>query len=847
MRRTLAALALLAALAAPALGAGPKYMPAPTTPGLAASPLYQNATGLVQWIDGVTALPADLVGGATPNTTTGAAGGQTVNPALSTDATSGWPVASFTPTSKILRYTGRGGTSTSGMTLFCVVRYTSGFAYPVQQIGNNGLYLQLVTSSGSSVNWGPGGTMKISGVSDFVTAGHRTLIALTCPAGSGVQTVTGYRYDYDAASPTIVTGTTTFTPGFSATVADMAVNNQAGNGGATFDLYVAGFIQNTISASDFAAMVADPYAFARSGGGFAASPTAVPQGQTTTVTLDGTGTANEVASRFLTNGSTFAITDPSGFGNVPTIASQSNTSETSATLSVAVPAGATVGNTYLIQNVGPKSRYAQILTVGASTAATGYGLSGPTTASINSPSGAFSVTPSPGGASWPAGVVLTPGDGGKGGTFTPSTLSPTGTATAQFTYTPAVTGAITITVANNQSLTSSPASLSVTSSVAALNPGTIAFGAMTATGISGGQIMGDVNITGTAASGGVGPIVYEWYMADRVQDLYYNGVPATTAVTPPASLKLAGVASQSIVIHNMPYQRRYAFARIARDMGQGGAIFDAATWNTTTSPVMVGGFFKALKVGIVEIGDSHTANSSGQSNYGQTAITNGLTSPVQGFVATTTTYAVGGSTILQWQPTSATPFPDAGNTGNLNYLNWALTQAAATFNSAGCEIRLLHLRMGNNVFQGPGPQYLTDSTQFATQAGYYRAIRDAALGFTPKFHAMFLANPTGGMPGQTGSVFASLYIAEDAAKCMDLAADNDTLLRADPFYTAYFHVYSSLYGTTMTPDGIHPSASAAALLWTLDAKAIEYALTRQLRLPTPTRGGRRGITTGGQQ
>ena len=59
-------------------------------------------------------------------------------------------------------------------------------------------------------------------------------------------------------------------------------------------------------------------------------------------------------------------------------------------------------------------------------------------------------------------VVVTPSDGGAGGTFTPTSVSLTSsTVTATFTYTPAVAGVSTISVTNDSGLTN-PSSISYT-------------------------------------------------------------------------------------------------------------------------------------------------------------------------------------------------------------------------------------------------------------------------------------------------------------------------------------------------------------------------------------------------
>src|SRR4051812_30515795 len=109
MRRIgLVTLATTLLLAGPARAAGPKFMPPPTSPALARSTLYANATGVVDFLSpGVTA-GTERIGGVTP-TTNGGGPGQTAAPTLSTDSGAGWPMASFTPTTQMIRWAGKAG------------------------------------------------------------------------------------------------------------------------------------------------------------------------------------------------------------------------------------------------------------------------------------------------------------------------------------------------------------------------------------------------------------------------------------------------------------------------------------------------------------------------------------------------------------------------------------------------------------------------------------------------------------------------------------------------------------------------------------------------------------------
>jgi hypothetical protein len=93
--------------------------------------------------------------------------------------------------------------------------------------------------------------------------------------------------------------------------------------------------------------------------------------------------------------------------------------------------------------------------------ASGYFMAGPSTGPSGTPSTAFEVS-LPDESGLIGTVIITPHDGGGGGTFTPATVALTTAApTATFTYTPASSGAKTISVTNNRALTN-PASRTYT-------------------------------------------------------------------------------------------------------------------------------------------------------------------------------------------------------------------------------------------------------------------------------------------------------------------------------------------------------------------------------------------------
>jgi hypothetical protein len=129
-----------------------------------------------------------------------------------------------------------------------------------------------------------------------------------------------------------------------------------------------------------------------------------------------------------------------------------------------------------------------------SLAATAVTMTGPTSGVNGIASTNFTV-----GANGPitGTVVVTPSDGGAGGTFTPTTKSiSSGTPTGTFTYTPASTGAKTISVTNNGAL-SNPSNITYTVSASATAPGAPTIGTAVA-----GNASATVPFTAPASDGG---------------------------------------------------------------------------------------------------------------------------------------------------------------------------------------------------------------------------------------------------------------------------------------------------------------------------------------------------------
>lgn len=91
--------------------------------------------------------------------------------------------------------------------------------------------------------------------------------------------------------------------------------------------------------------------------------------------------------------------------------------------------------------------------------ASGFFFTGPSSGAQDAPSSAFEVS-LPDESGLVGSVIVTPHDGGAGGTFTPSTVALTIDApVATFTYTPTTSGTRTLTVTNNRGL-SNPVGIS---------------------------------------------------------------------------------------------------------------------------------------------------------------------------------------------------------------------------------------------------------------------------------------------------------------------------------------------------------------------------------------------------
>jgi hypothetical protein len=178
----------------------------------------------------------------------------------------------------------------------------------------------------------------------------------------------------------------------------------------------------------------------------------------TAITMTGptSGTVG-VASTNFTAGANGTITgtiivtpsDSGGGGTFTptTVSISSGTPTATFTYTPASTGAKTIGAT----NNGSLTNPSNITYTATSAAATAITLSGPTSGNVSVASSNFTVAAN---GVITGTVVVTPNDSSDGGAFTPTSVSlSSGTPSATFTYTPASTGAKTVAVTNNGSLT----------------------------------------------------------------------------------------------------------------------------------------------------------------------------------------------------------------------------------------------------------------------------------------------------------------------------------------------------------------------------------------------------------
>ncbi len=227
-------------------------------------------------------------------------------------------------------------------------------------------------------------------------------------------------------------------------------------------------------------------------------------------------------------------------------------------------------------------------------AATAVSMSGPSggVELVASTNFSLGVTPLTGTIS--GTLVVTPSDGGGGGTFTPTTVNlTTGSPTGTFTYTPASIGAKTISVTNNGGLTN-PSNITYTATSSATVPGAPTIGTatagdttasvpFTAPGSNGGSVI--TSYTATSSPGGLTGTLTQAGSGTITVNGLTNGTAYTFTVTATNAIGTgaASAASNSVTPAAADLRARSGFTNLTEGgssgawtyTGTGGAAFDA--------------------------------------------------------------------------------------------------------------------------------------------------------------------------------------------------------------------------------------------------------------------------------
>lgn len=394
----------------------------------------------------------------------------------------------------------------------------------------------------------------------------------------------------------------------------------------------------------------------------------------------------------------------------------------------------------------------------ASTAAT---FTGPTGGLVNVASTAFTIALSPGG-SVPGTdpTTFTPGDGGGGGAFSPTTLA-LGASAQQgtFTYTPTTSGIKTLSVTNNGGLTN-PSALSYTASAGALT-----LGAVTTTTVA------PTSITlACTASGGTGTLTYQWYRS------------TTADLTPGAGNLLAGQTALALADTGLTPNTLYFYKLRVTDSLAVTATTGQYAVSTTADTT-------ALKLGF--IGDSISiytpteASTTGGTVNPPVVLASSLSIIAGVREVTVVNRAVAGQTSAQWLP------------GTAQYI-----AAKAAFIAAGVDTVFIMVGAndGKNTVATPAPTYLANVSATANDL-VSSGIR------------VILNWPTYTVPGS----FADDFSAASTARIQGYAAqlysliNGVTILKGDTLAYSYFATHQN-----ELVDGVHPKVTGVhslARLW----------------------------------
>jgi hypothetical protein len=246
--------------------------------------------------------------------------------------------------------------------------------------------------------------------------------------------------------------------------------------------------------------------------------------------------------------------------------------------------------------------------------ASGYFMAGPSTGSSGTPSTAFEVS-LPDESGLIGTVIITPHDGGAGGTFTPSTVALTAAApSATFTYTPSTYGSRSISVTNDRGITNPAARgfISVANAYTLSGPGSGVVGVpstnFTVALPVGGAVIGTVTVTPN--DGGAGGT----FIPSTV-DLTTAAPSATFTYTPASTGSKTISATNSGGLTN-PAPLTYSATAPFVDTFTGTSALTAHTADTGhTWGVLITGLTCTMQVASGSLYDQITSTPEVCSNY----------------------------------------------------------------------------------------------------------------------------------------------------------------------------------------------------------------------------------------
>lgn len=400
--------------------------------------------------------------------------------------------------------------ASTSYTLFVVLNAATAGAGGGMLVGStsgNGRAINVAWNANYAGPGNSGAGFTYGTTTDITGTGAHTLIVAQ-PSGDGATMQLYVDNVAEATSNCGFTGTTEY---------DYIGGHPSGLGSVGGDIvYIVIFnkILNSTERTDLIASLGPSNAF-----GLITVPadTTAPVLSSPTGTATGTTTASGTVSTNEGNGTLYRLASINATESAATIKAAALTTAVTATGSQSVSfTGLTPGTLYYAHYVqddagGPNtSNVVNSTSFTQPVSATAVTMTGPTSGVTGAASTNFTVGVTPIGGVITGTVIVTPADGGAGGTFTPTTKSlTTGSPTGTFTYTAASAGAKTISATNNGSLTN-PSNITYTASSASAtatvvsgpSSGTVGVASTNFTASANGVISGTVVIT--PADGGAG-------------------------------------------------------------------------------------------------------------------------------------------------------------------------------------------------------------------------------------------------------------------------------------------------------------------------------------------------------